>query len=322
MYLGIDLGGTNIAAGLVDDNCKIIRKNSVPAGRTRPFHEIVKDMIELSQKIIKEEGLEDSDVEKIGIASPGIANNEKGEIVYASSFPDFRNAPVAKEFKKYFPESEVYLENDANAAAFGEMMAGAAKGKSNTVAVTLGTGVGGGIIIDKKIYSGFNNAGGEIGHKVIVCDGLECECGRRGCWEMYASGSALIRQTKEAAKANPQSLINIITNGNLEKINGKMVFDAADKGDVTANEVISKYIKYISVGIVDIINVFRPEVIVIGGGISGQGERLLSPIRECAQKESYGQVDRETEIVAAALGNDAGIIGAAMLWRQLEHDNW
>ncbi|MBE7039327.1 MAG: ROK family protein [Ruminococcaceae bacterium] len=316
MYLGIDLGGTNIAAGLVDDNCKIIRKNSVPAGRTRPFHEIVKDMIELSQKIIKEEGLEDSDVEKIGIASPGIANNEKGEIVYASSFPDFRNAPVAKEFKKYFPESEVYLENDANAAAFGEMMAGAAKGKSNTVAVTLGTGVGGGIIIDKKIYSGFNNAGGEIGHKVIVCDGLECECGRRGCWEMYASGSALIRQTKEAAKANPQSLINIITNGNLEKINGKMVFDAADKGDVTANEVISKYIKYISVGIVDIINVFRPGVIVIGGGISGQGERLLSPLREHAQRESYGSVDMKTEIVAATLGNDAGIIGAAMLWRQ------
>lgn len=318
MYLGIDLGGTNIAVGLVDDNCNIIRKDSVPTGRTRPYSEIIKDMAELSEKIIKEEGLTTADIKKIGIGSPGFANKEKGEITYASSFPTFRNAPVSAELKKYFPESEVYLENDANAAAFGEMMAGAAKGKNDVVAVTLGTGVGGGIIIDKKIYAGFNNAGGEIGHKVIVVDGLPCECGRSGCWEMYASGSALIRQTKEAAKANPESFINALTGGDLEKVNGKTVFDAKDMGDSTAKEVIKTYIKYLSVGIVDIINVFQPEVIVVGGGISKQGDSLLNPIREYAKEESYGADNERTQIVAATLGNDAGIIGAAMLWKQSE----
>lgn len=316
MYLGIDLGGTNIAVGLVDDNCKIIMKDSVPTGRKRSFEEIMKDMAELSLRIIKEAGFEPKDIKKIGVGSPGFADKEKGEIVYASSFPTFRNVPVAKELKKYFHESEVFLENDANAAAYGEMVAGAAKGKENVIAVTLGTGVGGGIIINGKIYSGKNGAGGELGHKVIMTDGLPCECGRCGCWEMYASGSALIRQTKEAAIKHPESIINEITGSDTEKINGKTVFDAAEKGDWVAKEVVANYIKYLSVGIVDIINVFQPEIIVIGGGISKQGENLLAPIREYAEKESYGQDLKKPEIVAAILGNDAGIIGAAMLWKQ------
>ncbi len=316
MYLGIDLGGTNIAVGLVDDACKIVRKGSVPTGRTRHYFEIIKDMAELCKKIANEEGLEISEIKKIGIGSPGRIDKEKGEIIYASAFPSFRNFDVASELKKYFPESEIYLENDANAAAFGEIMAGAAKGKKDVVLVTLGTGVGGGIIIDGKVYAGFNNAGGELGHRVLVLDGIPCGCGRKGCWEMYASGSALIRQTKESAKANPESLINALADGDLEKINGKTAFDAAEKGDAVAKTVVENYVKYLSVGVVDIINVFQPESVVIGGGIAAQGETLLSPIRESAARESYGADNKRTEIVAAALGNDAGIIGAAMLWKQ------
>lgn len=316
MYLGIDLGGTNIAVGLVDDDCKIVRKGSVPTGRTRHYSEIIKDMAELSKKLVQEERIRISDIKKIGIGSPGRIDKEKGEIIYASAFPSFRNFDVASELKKHFPESEIYLENDANAAAFGEIMAGAAKRKKDVVLVTLGTGVGGGIIIDGKVYAGFNNAGGELGHRVLVLDGLPCGCGRKGCWEMYASGSALISQTKEAAKANPESLINALADGDLEKINGKTAFDAAEKGDAAAKAVVENYVKYLSVGVVDIINVFQPESVVIGGGIAAQGERLLAPIRECAARETYAADNKRTEIVAAALGNDAGIIGAAMLWKQ------
>lgn len=316
MYLGIDLGGTNIAIGLVDENCNIIKKDSAPTGRKKPYAEIVKDMADLAMKVIKDAEVDTSDIKAIGIGSPGFANEEKGEIVYASSFPTFRNAPIAAEMKKYFPSCEVYLENDANAAAYGEMMAGAAKGKNDVIAVTLGTGVGGGIIIGGKIYAGYNNAGGEIGHKVIMVDGLDCACGRSGCWEMYASATAIIRQTKEAAKANPESLINKICEGDLEKVNGKTAFDAMDAGDETAKKVVEQYIKYLSVGIVDLINVFQPEMIVVGGGISKQGESLLAPVREIAQKESYGLDCEKTKIVQATLGNDAGIIGAAMLWKQ------
>ena len=316
MYLGIDVGGTNIAIGLVDENCKIIKKDSVAAGKERPFEEILKDIAELSLRIVKEAGFSEEQITKIGVGSPGVPDNEKGEIVYASSFPTFKNAPLANELKKYFPNSDVFLENDANAATYGEMVAGAAKGKQNGVAITIGTGIGGGIIINGKIYSGFNNAGGEIGHKVIVVDGLPCECGRKGCWEVYASGTALIRQAKEALKKYPQSLIGKLVCGDLDKINAKTPFDAADEGDSAAKEVIEKYIKYLATGIVDIVNVFRPEIVVIGGGVSKQGENLIAPIREHVRRESYGHDLAKPEIVAATLGNDAGIIGAAMLWKQ------
>jgi len=316
MYIGIDLGGTNIAIGIVDADCNIICKDSVPTGRKRPYQEIVRDMAELIEKLMQDSGYNKKDIEYIGLGSPGYADSKKGEIIYASSFPTFRRVPLAAELNKYFPGVKVFLENDANTAAYGEFIAGAAKGLSDVVAVTLGTGVGGGVIIDGKIYSGSNHAASELGHKVIAFDGLQCECGRRGCWEVYASVSALIRQTKEAAEANPESLIWKEVDNDLEKVNGKTVFDAAHKGDETAKKVIDQYIKYIVVGVADVVNVFQPEAIIIGGGISKQGEELLSPIREAVDKETYGVDIKKADIIAASLGNDAGIIGAAMLWKQ------
>lgn len=316
MYVGIDLGGTNIAIGLVDENCNVVRKDSVPTGRKRPMEEIVKDMASLTKRLLKEEGIDPSEIKEIGIGSPGAPNKEKNGILFASSFPLFRNAEIGKELNKYFKNANICLENDANSAAYGEFIAGAAKGLSDVVVVTLGTGVGGGIIIDKKIYSGFNNAAGEIGHKTIKFDGVKCECGRVGCWEAYASVTALIRQTKEAMLSHPESIINEITGGDPEKISGKTVFEAADKGDKTAEEVIENYIKYISVGVVDVVNVFQPEAVVVGGGISKQGDRLLDPVRKAVKEASYGDEIPKAKIVAATLGNDAGIIGAAMLWKQ------
>lgn len=317
MYLGIDLGGTNIAVGLVDNECHIIKKDSVPTGRKRPFEEIMRDMANLCRKVMAEAGAKDEDIKSIGVGSPGTPDVLKKEIIFASSMPTFRNAPIEKELWKHLPNVPVYVENDANAAAYGEVIAGAAAEYSDAVVVTLGTGIGGGIILNKKIYAGFNHAGSEIGHKVIVLDGIECECGRHGCWEMYASASALIRQTAEAAKKHPESIINEIIGNNKENIDGKTAFDAARCGDETAKKVVKRYIEYLGTGIVDIVNVLQPEAIVIGGGISKEGDNLLNPLNEYVNNFGYGINVAKPKIIIAKLGNDAGIIGAAMLCQQI-----
>lgn len=207
--------------------------------------------------------------------------------------------------------SAAHLGNDANCAALAEVVAGAAAGRRDVVLITLGTGVGGGIIIGGKIYAGMRGAGAELGHTVLVLDGEPCTCGRRGCWEAYASATALIRQTREAAVQNPQSLLAQVP---AEQINGRTVFDAADRGDTAAQRVIDRYCEYIAAGMTDIVNALAPEMILLGGGVSRQGERLLAPIREYIATHCFGQREGAIPVVAAAqLGNDAGIIGAAAL---------
>ena len=207
---------------------------------------------------------------------------------------------------------DFYIENDANAAAYGEFLAGAGKGTDQFVAITLGTGVGGGIIIDGKIFSGSDYAGGELGHTVIRMDGEPCTCGRHGCYEAYASATALIRQTKKAMKEDLNSLMWQICGGNIDNVNGLTAFDAWRKGDETATRVVNTYFKYISVGLANIINVFRPELVCIGGGISGEKENLTRPVNELVKPQVYGGETRDI-VVVAELGNDAGIIGAAFL---------
>lgn len=318
-YIGIDLGGINIAAGIVDENCKIISKGSVPTGRTRPFGEIMKDMADLCKKLIADAGIDEKDVATIGIGSPGTIDADTVKVLYANNLPDFSGKCVGDELKKYFPDVDVYIENDANAAAFGEIIAGAAKGESDAIMITLGTGVGGGIIIDGKIYSGFNHAGGELGHMVIVADGVQCTCGRRGCWETYASVTGLIRETAEMIKDYPDSCIHDMIGGDESKISGRTSFDAMRAGDAAGKAIVDQYIKYVGIGVADLINIFAPKKLVIGGGISKEGDTLIVPIREYVASESYGTNESgipTTEIVAAELGNDAGIIGAAMLFKQ------
>jgi glucokinase len=208
---------------------------------------------------------------------------------------------------------DFYIENDANAAAYGELLAGAGRGKKNFVAITPGTGVGGGIIIDGKIFSGFNHAGGEVGHTVIVQNGEQCACGRQGCWEAYASATALIRQTKFAMIKDPSSVMWEIA-GTIENVNGLTAFDAMRRGDETAKKVVDQYIEYIAVGLVNMINIFQPEVMCIGGGVSKEGDTLIKPIKSYARLDRYSKnVATQTEIKTAELGNDAGIIGAAFL---------
>ena len=211
------------------------------------------------------------------------------------------------------------MENDANAAAYGEAVAGAAKGTQTSVTVTLGTGVGGGIIIDGKVFSGWNSFGAELGHMVIVKDGRRCTCGRKGCWEAYASVSGLIYQTKLAMIDHADSAMWEIVGGDIKQVNGRTAFDAMRSGDPVAKAVCDKYIEYIACGAANVVNIFQPEVLVFGGGISKEGETLLGPMRPLIREFDYARFGgRQTKIVAAKLGRDAGIIGAAFLGRSMQ----
>lgn len=311
-YIGVDLGGTNIAVGIVNENGEMLKKGSVPTGAKRPADEIIKDMGELCKKLMAEQGITADDVEYAGIATPGTADHDNGIVVYANNLP-FENYPLAAKLSEFSGIKKVLIENDANAAAKGEAAHGAAKDCNNSVMITLGTGVGGGIIIDKKVYSGFNYAGGELGHVVIEVDGAQCSCGRKGCWEAYSSATGLINMTKAKMQETKDTVMWELA-PTLDAVDGKTAFDAMRKGDKAGIEVVDKYIRYLAAGLINMINIFQPEVIVIGGGICKEGDNLLVPLKKYIDAEEYARSnEKRTEVRIAALGNDAGIIGAAML---------
>ena len=312
-YLGIDLGGTNIAVGIVDENHKIVRKGSTPTLASREPEAIIHDMGALCLRLLKEEGIALSEVAKAGIASPGAVNPEKGSIVYANNLP-FRNFPIVEMLKKYVPLDNVYVENDANAAALGEAVGGAAKGAEIALMITLGTGVGGGIIIGGKVYSGFNYAGAELGHVVIEYNGAPCSCGRKGCWEAYSSATALVRMTKEKMAETKDTMMWEMVDGDIERANARIAFAAMKQGDKAGQEVVDKYIGYLACGISNMINIFQPNVLCIGGGVCNEKEYLLRPLMALVEKEQYTRdFEKKTRVCIAELGNDAGIVGAAAL---------
>jgi len=313
MYrIGIDLGGTNIAFGLVSEDGILINKFSIPTRATRTDLQIVDDMAVNSLKLITDNKLKESDIISIGIGSPGTPDVNEGILIYSCNLP-FINTNIRKLFLKY-TKIPVFLDNDANCAALGENTSGGAKEYKHSITMTIGTGIGGGIIIDGKIYGGFNFAGGELGHHVIVVDGESCNCGRRGCFEAYSSATAIIRDTKKAAIKYPNSAINSLCNGDLDQINAKTAFDAKKLGDPVGTEIVDTFIKYLGEGISNMINIFQPEIILIGGGVSKQGNYLLDPLRKFVLANTYNREGvARTKIEQAKLGNDAGIIGAAML---------
>ena len=309
MYLGIDLGGTNIAVGLVDNTPKVVAKSSRPTDANRPYQEIVKDMAELCQEVLQIAGYSIDDLQGIGIGSPGCIDSKKGEVVYANNL-NWHHVPLVAELKNYFPDIPIVVENDANAAAYGEYLVNG-NGSDSFIFITLGTGVGGGIVLNKQIYRGFNGAGGEIGHFTLVHQGEPCSCGNAGCWEAYGSVTALIRQTKTALQKDPDGIMAKKAR-ETGIIDGKTAFDAAKAGDANAQKVVDAYLKYVADGINSMINIFQPEVLVIGGGISREGDFLLNPIKEHVHQYTYCTQIPMTELKIATLFNDAGIIGAAM----------
>ncbi len=313
-YLGIDLGGTNIAVGLVDENLEIVLKDSVKTLTSRPTSEIIDDMASLCKSLVERAGITFDEVEYLGVAAPGSIDPVNGIVRYSNNVK-MSNYPLADELRSRLPIRKVYLENDANAAALGEAKAGAGKGYSNLVMITLGTGVGGGIVIDGKLYSGFNHCGAELGHTVIEVDGRVCSCGRKGCFEAYSSATGLVNMTKEKMTEDENSLMWKLVNNNLEKVNGRTAFDAAKKGDESGLAVVNMYIKYLACGLTNLVNIFQPEVLCIGGGVCGEGDYLLKPLVEIVRKSEYGAENQTnfSQIKIAELGNNAGIIGAAAL---------
>ena len=313
MYrIGVDLGGTNIAVGVVDENHKIIGRGKVNTRAPRPAEAIFDSIKEAVDMAVVNAGINYDEIVSVGIGTPGSVNKDTGAIEFSNNLK-FHNVP-AKDMLEERLKKPVYLENDANAAALGEAVAGCGNGVKNFVAVTLGTGVGSGIIIDGKIYRGSNFCGGEMGHMVINVDGIPCNCGRKGCWEKYASATALVSQAVEAMQGNKASLLWQTCDDDLNKVEGKTIFEALDMGDETAKAVVDRYLYYVSIGLANVINALQPESICIGGGISGQGEKILKPIRDMVKAERYSvYADKQANILPAALGNDAGIIGAALL---------
>ncbi len=317
MYrIGVDLGGTNIAVGLVDENYKIVCKKSVPTGAEREPDAIVADMAALCKQVCADANVRWEEIVSVGVATPGAANQETGVVEYTNNLP-FRKFPLADSLSKKLDGKKVYIENDANAAAWGEAIAGAAKGTKNSVMITLGTGVGGGIIIDGKVYSGFNYAGGELGHMVIEHGGKPCSCGRKGCWEAYSSATGLIRMTNEKleeCKKNGRKTVMEDYRSKDGRVTGRTAFDSMRAGDAAAKEVVDLYLSYLETGLVNIVNIFQPEVISLGGGVSGEGQWLIDALLPEIRKQQYGaDLFGGTQLRIARLKNDAGIIGAAVL---------
>lgn len=311
--IGVDLGGTNIAIGLVDLNSNsIVRTHSIKTNAPRDCESIVSDINDVCKMLCSMEKISMDDVAWIGIATPGIV---KDGVVIAAFNLGWTNEPLV-DIAARITGRPAFVANDANAAAYAEAMWGAGKGKRSLIALTIGTGVGGGIIIDGKIWEGMNGFAAELGHMVLERDGRTCSCGKRGCIEAYCSATALVSETKRYIKMHPESSMWKDIGGDISRVNGKTVFAAMKCGDKTAKLVFDEFISYLAHGVSNIVNIFQPDVVCIGGGISKEGEVLIAPLREEVLKSAFGFDGSRTKIVAATFKNDAGIIGAALLGLQ------
>jgi len=317
--IGVDLGGTNIAVGLVDlDSKRILQKKSIKTNAPRPCLEISKDIKTLCVELCDKEGIKLYDCLWVGIATPGVVKN--GVVISASNL-GWTDEPFGK-YVKELTGRPTFVANDANAAAYAEAQWGCGVGRHSLVAITLGTGVGGGIVIDGKIWEGVNGFAAEIGHMVVEADGRQCSCGQRGCLEAYCSASSLVREAKRMMKLYPDSLMWDMAHHNIDRVNAVIPFNAQRKGDTAATQVVNDFVNYLAIGIANIINVFQPAVVCVGGGISGEGDALLNPLRERLKYTSFGTKDSRTKVEVAKFRNDAGIIGAAILGLMEEKVNF
>lgn len=312
VILGIDLGGTAIKIGVLDQAYDILAQTSIPTNSKRPYQEIIADMGNTAAALLVENGYELKDCLGAGVGSPGTIDSSDGTVLYSNNIR-WDNVPLAKELYRYL-WIPVFVNNDANCAALGEVQKGAARGCKNAVFLTLGTGVGGGIVMDGKVFEGGHPGGVELGHIRIASKGRRCTCGRYDCLEAYASATALIQDAKEIAARQPDSMLWEMCGHDLDQMNAKIPFDAAWAKDAASRTLIDRYIGYLADGITDIVNIFRPDLVVLGGGICAQGEKLTEPLNQYLKENCFGaDVSYVPQVVTAQNGNDAGIIGAACL---------
>lgn len=308
-YLGIDVGGTFVKGAVVNENGEFLANDKIPTDSKVGGEKIIYDIADMCKSLVSSVNMKLSDMQGIGMGIPGIVDGKSGVIIYVPNL-NWRNFEGAKLLTE-LTGLPVKLSNDANAAALAETRFGAGKSFKNTVMITLGTGVGGGVIIDGKLYEGNKGAGTELGHSVILAGGEKCSCGRRGCLEAYASATALIRDTKRAMQANPNT--KLWQAGGLDKVNGKTAFDFYET-DNDAKAVVDNYIEKLACGLINFANEFRPEAIIIGGGVCAQGDALIKPLQKILNEELYAaEVGPAVPIMTAQLGNNAGSLGAAAL---------
>lgn len=312
-YVGVDIGGTNLKAGLVDENGVLLATQKMKVASIADDDGLAWTVASLVQELAHTVNISVSDVASVGVGVPGTVEIRSGSINYTCNLP-LRNVPLRKLFHRYL-SIPLYIENDANCAALAEFLVGAGRDSKRFVTITLGTGVGAGIVHNGKIYHGANGMAGEVGHMVIQRGGLPCPCGRHGCWEQYASATALKRMTAAALAAHPHSILAQVVAENEGRVSGQSAFIAARRGDPVGQQVCDEYVDYLACGVVNVVNIFQPDTLAIGGGVSNEAEeQLLLPVQQRVARESIpcGR-DRRTRIVKAELGNQAGIIGAALL---------
>lgn len=309
-YIGVDIGGTAIKSGIVSKDYELIDKSSIPTDKSLDYKVIVKDIANQILSLIKKNNIDIESVVAIGIGCPGAIDSKKGIVNYSNNLK-WKEVPLAHQLSNIINKN-VKITNDANAAALGETKSGAGKNYNDTILITLGTGVGGGVIMGGKLFEGYQSKGAELGHMVIKKDGEPCSCGRKGCLESYASATALVRQTKRAMEQDKNSLMWKVAS--IDTVDSKTTFECAKKGDITAQKVVDEYIEYLGEGIANFVNIFRPQAIILGGGVCAQGDALLKPLKKVVEKNSYGgPLNPIPALLVASLGNDAGIIGAASL---------
>ena len=310
-YIGIDVGGTNLVAGLVDEEGHILHKASCPVDKGMDDRALCGQLVRLAREACAGGGAEPSSIQAVGVGIPGLVDNARGVVVQTANMP-FRDTPLGELFRKEW-DVPVFLGNDANCAAVGEYWAGAAKGCDPAVVVTLGTGIGGGMVAGGRLFTGFANSGMEVGHMIIRPGGEPCTCGNQGCWELYGSATALIRITRERMALHRDSALWELCGRDLDRVEGRTPFQGAGLGDTAAKEILEEYLDGLSVGLINLVNVLQPEIIFLGGGVSNAAEELLLfPLRERVYRGSYDKNTR-VRLEHAALGNDAGVVGAALL---------
>lgn len=312
MLVGIDLGGTAIKAGLVDREGRILIQSSIATKVGRDYRLIIEDMKKQIEKLIQDYGIGMDDIESIGIGAPGLMNYKSGHVIYCTNL-FWNNVPLGVLLQEHF-KKPVYIENDATVAGLAESLFGSTKGVSNSVFLTIGTGIGSGIIINNKVYSGSHFAGAEIGHMIIGENFYKCNCGNNGCLETFASATAMIKYAiHRLEKDDIKTTILDKAAGKTENINAKVIFDAAKEGDQLGKETVDRMIKYLSIGIINVCNILDPEIIAIGGGVSKAGDYLIERLKIEVGKMFFTPNIKYGDIVLAQLGNEAGILGAAFL---------
>ena len=316
LYIGIDVGGTGLKAGIVDEQGNILAKQSCPTGQERGHEAVIHDMAQLALRTLEASGHALEEVHSIGIGIPGIQDPRTNRVPFCTNL-GWHDVPLMELMQKEI-DKPVYVNNDATVAALAESVAGVSRGTRNSVLVTLGTGVGGGVIIDGKVFMGPHGVATEIGHMITVVGGEMCSCGNRGCWERYASATAIIREGRKFAAEHPESALYKKVEGDLERIEARTVIDLARENDADCAKLFDEYCMHLAVGLVNLINMYDPEIIALGGGVSHAGSFLLDRVNALLPQLVFFKTMPYAKIELARLGNDAGIIGAAMLGRQTE----